>query len=67
MCGLKLRADMGEDLNTQECPNGIDQKELEERLTEIRSESCNNPIDKIERLAACRTSDLCLETSAPNS
>lgn len=65
-CGLKIKADMVNDLNAQECPNGIDQKELDECLAEIRAESCNNPIDTIERLATCRRSELCPKTSAPN-
>jgi len=61
VCAQKLRADMKNDLNVQDCPRGIDQKELDECLSEIRNESCNNPIDKLERLAACSTSDLCLK------
>jgi hypothetical protein len=65
-CSREIRADMHEDLKASECPYGIDQKELNECLTEIRNENCNNPIEKIERVAACRTSDLCLKTSAPN-
>ena len=60
-CISKLKADMKEDLNANECPKGIDRKELDECLSEIRTEGCGNPIDKIERLAACRMSDLCLK------
>lgn len=66
VCAQKLRADLGEALNANECARGIDQKELDECLAEIKTENCNNPIDKLERLAACRTSDLCLKTGAPN-
>ncbi len=65
-CAREIRSDMHEDLKASECPYGIDQKELNECLDEIRNENCNNPIEKIERVAACRTSDLCLKTSAPN-
>ncbi len=65
-CIEKIGVDMKDDLNAQDCPRGIDQKELNECLAEIRNESCNNPIDKLERLAACRTSDMCLKTNAPN-
>jgi hypothetical protein len=66
VCMQKIRADMRDDLKKSECPRGIDGKELEECLTEIRDENCNNPIDAISRLAACRTSDLCLKTDTPN-
>ncbi|HVH44234.1 MAG TPA: DUF6184 family natural product biosynthesis lipoprotein, partial [Labilithrix sp.] len=65
-CLQKLRTDMKDDLNANECPRGIDQKELNECLESIQKEDCNNPIDAIGRLAACRTSDLCLKTGAPN-
>lgn len=66
VCSQKLKADMRDDLNAKDCPRGIDQKELNECLAEIKSENCNNPIDMISRLAACRTSDLCLKTDMPN-
>jgi len=65
-CTQKVGADMKDDLNASECPAGIDEKELNECLESIRGENCNNPIDTIGRLAACRTSDLCLKTNAPN-
>lgn len=66
LCTQKVRVDMREDLKSSECPRGIDAKELGECLEEIKNENCNNPIDTISRLAACRTSDLCLKTDAPN-
>jgi hypothetical protein len=65
-CSQKLRGDMKDDLNANDCPRGIDQKELNECLEEIRNEKCGNPIDTISRLAACRTSDMCLKTDTPN-
>jgi hypothetical protein len=66
LCSQQLRSDMRDDLSAKDCPRGIDQKELDECLTEIQNENCNNPIDMIGRLAACRTSDLCLKTDTPN-
>lgn len=66
VCSQKLKADMRDDLNAKDCPSGIDQKELNECLEEIKNENCNNPIDMIGRLAACRESDLCLKTDMPN-
>jgi hypothetical protein len=66
VCSQKLKNDMRDDLSAKDCPRGIDQKELNECLDEIKNENCNNPIDMIGRLAACRTSDLCLKTDAPN-
>jgi hypothetical protein len=66
VCAQKIRSDMREDLNAKDCPYGVDQKELDECLTDIRKEDCNNPLDAISRIAACRTGDMCLKTAAPN-
>lgn len=66
VCAQKIKADMRDDLSAKDCPAGIDQKELNECLESIQKEDCNNPIDAISRLAACRTSDLCLKTGEPN-
>lgn len=66
VCVQKLRADMKDDLNAQDCPGGIDSVELNECLQSIRTENCSNPIDTVSRLAACRTSDMCKKTNAPN-
>ena len=65
-CTQKVSADMKDDLNAKDCPYGIDAKELNECLDAIQKEQCNNPIDSLSRIAACRTSDLCLKTAAPN-
>ena len=66
LCTSKIRGDMRDDLNAKDCPRGIESKELNECLVEIKNEDCNNPLDMIGRLAACRTSDLCLKTDLPN-
>lgn len=65
-CDTKIRADMREDLKVSECPYGVDEKELRECLDSIHKEDCGNPIDTISRLAACRTSDMCLKNSPAN-
>ena len=66
VCTQKVRADMRDDLSANDCPRGIDAKELGECLSSIKKEDCNNPIDTIGRLAACRTSDMCLKADTPN-
>lgn len=65
-CTAKIRSDMRDDLNTKDCPYGVDVKELDECLEAIRSEACNSPLDSISRLAACRASDMCLKTTNAN-
>lgn len=60
VCVQEIRDKMRNDLKASECPKGIDAKELDDCMEAIHKESCNNPIDVISRLAACRTSGLCL-------
>lgn len=66
VCMKELNAKVRDDLKASECPKGIDGKELDECIQAIHKEDCNNPIDTISRLAACRSSDLCLKTSEKN-
>lgn len=61
-CRGDLVAKGRDELRAAECPGGIVQKELRECLEEIRNEDCNNPLDTLGRLAACRSSDLCKAT-----
>ncbi|MBI2393570.1 MAG: hypothetical protein HYV09_28590 [Deltaproteobacteria bacterium] len=58
-CMVTVGKDFGDDINADECPAGVDTKELDECLTEARNEDCKNPFDTIGRVAACRTSDIC--------
>lgn len=66
VCARQLRTKIGEDLKSSECTQGIDATELDECLDSIRTESCNNPIDTISRLAACRTSGICIGANSKN-
>jgi hypothetical protein len=61
-CRADLMTKNRDELKASECPGGIVQKELQECLGEIQNENCNNPLDTIGRLAACRSSDLCKST-----
>jgi hypothetical protein len=63
VCTEGVHASTKNDLNSQACPGGIEQMQLDKCVATIKAESCNNPIDAIERLAACRISDLCLKAS----
>jgi hypothetical protein len=59
-CLTRVQSDWQSDLNSRECPGGIDQKELSECLQEIRNDDCNNPMDSLGRFVACRESDICM-------
>ncbi|MGK4005216.1 DUF6184 family natural product biosynthesis lipoprotein [Sorangium sp. So ce1036] len=61
-CDSRVRAEWRDELNFAECPGGIDPKELNECLQEIRNDDCGNPFDTLGRIVACRSSDLCRAT-----
>jgi Family of unknown function (DUF6184) len=65
-CTREVQKKTREALKASECPNGIDGKQLDQCLDAIRNESCSNPIDTLGRLAACRTSELCLRIELPH-
>ena len=60
-CAREVQKKLATDLDPKQCPRGIDAAGVDTCMGSIRSESCNNPIDTISRLAACRTSDMCLK------
>lgn len=60
-CITKLQNDKRTDLNANECPGGVSDKDLTSCLKAIREEDCGNPLDSVSRLTACRASALCLK------
>jgi hypothetical protein len=59
-CRKDIAEKSSDKIGAPECPGGIDSYELSECLTEIRSEKCGNPLDTLERVAACNAADLCV-------
>ena len=60
-CKREIHHDLQADLRPGECPGGIRQQKLSNCLEEIRNEKCGNPLDKVSRLATCRTGSLCID------
>ena len=58
-CIVRVRTDWQDDLNARECPAGVNQPQLDECLSEIRSEECGNPLESLERIAACTSGQIC--------
>ncbi len=58
-CMKQVGSEWQEELNERECPNGIDSKELNECVEEIRGQDCGEAFGALERITACRSSDLC--------
>jgi uncharacterized protein DUF6184 len=46
-------------LRAHDCPSGIDDQRLATCLNRVRAERCEFALDTIERLDACRSSELC--------
>src|SRR5688572_19904258 len=60
-CRKDIAEKSSDKIGAPECPGGIDSYELSECLSEIRSEKCGNPLDTLERVAACNSADLCVD------
>jgi hypothetical protein len=58
-CIAEMERDKRDDLNSDVCPAGIRQKELNDCLQAIHEEECGNPLDSLTRLNACRAGKLC--------
>ena len=60
-CKREVHHDMQADLRVGECPGGIRERRLAQCLQEIQNEKCGNPLDKISRIATCRSGALCID------
>jgi Family of unknown function (DUF6184) len=60
-CATRIRDDKRDTINEKDCPGGIDAKQLNHCLAEVRDEPCRNPLVSISRLVSCRSSRLCLK------
>jgi hypothetical protein len=61
-CKKEIATKSSDKIGAPECPMGIDSHELSECLAEIRNEDCGNPLDTLERVAACNGADLCIDS-----
>jgi hypothetical protein len=60
-CLTHIQSDWKDDLNARECPGGINQKELDECLAQVRGEACSNPFDTLARVTECTSGQICIE------
>jgi Family of unknown function (DUF6184) len=60
-CLARIQNDWKEDLNARACPGGINQHELDECMTQIRGEACENPFDTLARITQCTQGQICIE------
>lgn len=60
-CFARIQSDWKDDLSARACPGGINQRELDECLGEVRQEACENPFDTLSRIAECTQGQICIE------
>jgi hypothetical protein len=60
-CLARIQGDWKDDLNSRQCPGGINSKELNECLGQIRAEACENPFDTLARITECTAAQICIE------
>ena len=65
MCAREARSRMHEELMSMTCWAGVDGKKLDACLDSIRGHGCEDPVDAVNRLAACRANELCLKAELP--
>jgi hypothetical protein len=58
-CEREIRHDTAITLRPEKCTNGVISERLDSCLDEIRTDRCGNPLDHVERIAACRKAMLC--------
>ncbi len=62
VCMDKMRGSIGNDINSYQCPRGIDSVAVEDCLTAIGSEECGaHPIEAITRMDKCRSGAMCMK------
>ena len=58
-CVSKMQSDDSKSINTNACPGGIDEGNLNRCLKALRDEGCGSPIGALERLESCKTDSIC--------
>jgi hypothetical protein len=61
-CLARIQNDWKDDLNSRQCPGGINQKELNECLMQVQAEACENPFDTLARITECTAGQICIES-----
>ncbi|MET0391156.1 MAG: DUF6184 family natural product biosynthesis lipoprotein [Polyangiales bacterium] len=60
-CESKLQGTTASELNTNDCPLGVDPKKLDACLAAIRSQACGSVVDSLSRWNACRKGQVCYQ------
>jgi hypothetical protein len=61
ICESKMQGSTASELNTKDCPLGVEGYKLDTCLANIRSESCESMFDSLNRWNACRNGQICFK------
>jgi hypothetical protein len=62
VCLDKIHGDIANDINSYQCPRGIDATAVSQCLTAIGNEECGaHPIEAITRVDKCRSGAMCMK------
>jgi hypothetical protein len=61
ICESKMQGTSASELNTKDCPLGVEGRKLDTCLANIRSESCESMFDSLNRWNACRNGQICFK------
>jgi hypothetical protein len=61
VCIDQMRGTMANELNSYNCPRGLDHDQIDRCLSAIRDEECDHPLDTLQRVDKCRTAAMCLK------
>ena len=59
VCIDQMRGNIANDLNSYKCPRGIDAEHVNHCLLAVENEQCDHPLDTLQRIEKCSTSELC--------
>jgi hypothetical protein len=58
-CMDQMQGNIANELNSYNCPSGLDAQHVDECLAAISGEKCDHPLDTLSRVDKCRTGALC--------
>jgi hypothetical protein len=61
VCLDTLRGSIGNELNTYNCPRGLDTDGIGRCMSAIAGEECSHPFETLTRFDKCRTSAVCMK------
>jgi hypothetical protein len=61
VCKEQVHGSIANDLNTYNCPRGLDGEAIDRCMAAIKGEECGHPFDTLVRYEKCRNAALCMK------